>query len=106
MFSALNITPLLFTIFTGFGVVVHDTQIDHAAVTAITSVGAVVVAAHSTLNVLPDLRPTDQHTHAESVKVTQTLRTLNGLEPRLQTRFNEEKKYIGPKKLIFNTSTA
>jgi len=103
-----NIIPLIFTLFTGFGVVVHDTKLDHAATTALSSLSA---GNHSTgaVNGLltshaPDLRSSD-HTHTETINIAKALKVATNLEPHMQTRMNEEKKHISPKKLPFNTSS-
>src|SRR3546814_8642700 len=100
MFSTtLNSLPILLTLVTGFGVMIHDTQLDHATVTALTATSA--AAAHSgatSLSGAPDMRLSDQHVHTETIHLNQTHRATN-TDPRLQTRDTDIKKYLSTKKL-------
>jgi hypothetical protein len=107
MFSTFNLIPLVFTLFTGFGVVVHDTQIDHAALNAISAIGAtsaVVLISTGPITNQAELRLGDQHIHTENVSISQVFRNMNSQQPRLQTKLSEDRKYIIPKKLAFSAS--
>lgn len=96
--NIINVLPIALTLITGFGVMIHDTKLDHATVTAMSSQAGSVHATGS-LNNAPDIRSND-HTHAESVRI----HSLGHQEPRLQTRDTDTKKFVNTKKLAFSTS--
>ena len=98
---AATIKPLalIFTLATGIGVLVHDTHIDKASVVAMSAPAAIVTTyglAH-----VADFKGNDPHTHTETA--TENLKRMVTAQPRLHTRFADEKKYLTPKKTILNT---
>jgi len=94
MFSTtLNLFPVIFTVITGVGVMMHDTQLDHAAVTAMSSASS--SAAHAAApSGSPDVRGAE-HIHTDNVRLSQTLKQNEA--PKLQTRHTDVKKYLGSK---------
>lgn len=98
--TTLNTLPLLLTLMTGFGVVIHDMKIDHAAVTAMSASAA--VAAHGSLSGVPDMRSND-HVHTESIRLAH-MHKVNNPDPRLQTRDTDIRKYLATKKLAVHAS--
>ncbi|MBC7869019.1 hypothetical protein H7X69_02485 [Candidatus Saccharibacteria bacterium] len=90
----INPLSLLLTLSTAFGVLVHDTQLDTAAKTALT-VPIAIVAYGGTDMVM---KMNDQHIHNERVSLSQSLGQLKGEQPRTQTRGGDDKKYFVQKK--------
>lgn len=88
----INPLPLLLTLSTSFGVLLHDTQIDRATTTALTL--PAIVASYGAADIA--LKLNDPHTHAERVHI-------NASEPRVRARSNDDKKYIFSKKLRVNS---
>lgn len=90
----INPLPLIFTISTVFGVLVHDTQLDTAAMTALTVAVPIVGYVGSGVS----LKLNDPHIHNESISVAQGVRELKDDNPRTQTRGGDDKKYVIQKK--------
>jgi len=90
----INPLPLLLTISTVFGVLVHDTQLDMAAMTALTVAVPIVGYVGNGVS----LKLNDPHIHNESVSVSQSVRDLKDNTPRTQTRGGDDKKYVIQKK--------
>lgn len=84
--------PVIIALATGFGVLIHDTQIDKATATAI-AVPA-VLATYGAADIA--LKLSDPHTHAERVSVAAS-------NPRVQPRSGDDKKYISLKKFGANS---
>lgn len=98
--TILNLLPISLSFITGFGVMLHDTKLDQAALTAMSSHTS---STHSTspINSGPDVNmKSNDHTHAESVRIHH----LGSQEPRLQTRDSDLKKFVATKKLAANAS--
>lgn len=97
----LTVKPLiiLFTIATSIGVLVHDTHIDKASTVALTL--PVIAVGYGIANAV-DFKTNDPHTHTETV--TENLKRLVTAQPRLQTRFTDEKSYLSNKKLPISTT--
>jgi hypothetical protein len=89
----INLAPLVLSLFTGVGVLFHDTHLDRALITA--PVSGYVASNEASLR-------GDDHVHTETV--TENLGHLNSAQPRLQTRFTDEKKYLTPRKASLNTT--
>lgn len=88
--TIINLLSLTFCLGTASSVVIHDTNIDKAMLTAVTSRTQVVDA--------PVMRPgNDPHTHSERVSLHQAIRDLNASQPRVQPRNQDEKHYIQSK---------
>lgn len=98
---ALSIKPIvvLFTLLTGFSVLLHDTHVDKASVAAITVPTAMV--SYGIANTV-EIKTNDPHIHTE--KVTGNLRHLLTSQPKLQSRFTDEKKYLNPKKASLHST--
>jgi len=93
----MNLTSIAFTILAGFGVMVHDSHIDKAALSALKPPSAVMGAsAHSA-----ELR-TSEHIHTESA--SERLSRVANTDPKTPARNGEDKKYIGIKKLMINSA--
>jgi len=87
----INPLPYLFIAATAFGVVMHDTQVDHA-----TSV-AIMTPSHST-NYAADSIKSSDHTHVERVSMSsQGNSTHHENVPKTQPR-NDHNKYAQVKK--------
>jgi hypothetical protein len=97
-FTLIKPLPLAITFATLFGVLIHDTQMDKAAITAIV-VPSAVIAGIGFADAA--LKLNDQHVHTEKVHVFDTLKTA---QPRMQTRFNEDKKYLSSKRQSTNAT--
>lgn len=83
---ALNPLPILLTLMTSFGVLMHDTQIDHATATALTP--PAVYANFGIADVT--IRSNDPHIHPERVSMQGSPGQLRTGQPRLQTRDDED----------------
>jgi hypothetical protein len=92
MFSVLIINPLpiLLSLSTMFGILVHDTKIDQFTTSLLAT--PAIVATYDGVNSM--LKLGDQHTHIERVTVSQLTRSLALENPRLQPRGQEDKKYV------------
>ena len=89
----IKITPLFLSLITSFGLLLHDTHMDKTLASApVTG----YVASHETS------RRSEDHVHTETV--SENLHRLNSTQARLNTRFTDEKKYLTPKRLYFNTT--
>lgn len=90
----INPIPLLFTLATTFGVLVHDTQLDRAATVALA-----VPAAIASYAAVDQMNKNDQsHTHVERVS-HQSMVGLRAMVPRLQPR-DDDRRYLQNKKVI------
>ncbi|OYX36827.1 hypothetical protein B7Z00_04335 [Candidatus Saccharibacteria bacterium 32-50-10] len=76
------------TLATAFGVVVHDTQLDHAIKFAVLMPATVIAASGVDYGV----RPSDPHTHAEKVSAPKFSKAMRTPNPRVAPR-DDEKKY-------------
>ena len=101
MFPIINPTALAFTLFTTFGVLVHDTQLDRAALAAVVPV--VSFASFAAFDSV--MKSGDSHVHVERVHGPNTLATLRMSVPRIQPR-DEDRRYIQSKKVYFGTGGA
>lgn len=90
----INPIPLLLTLSTAFGVLMHDTQLDTAAKTALTTPVSIV----GFLGSEGSLKFNDPHVHNESSSMSQGVRDLKDVNPRTQTRGGDDKKYVIQKK--------
>lgn len=91
----INPLPLIFTLATTFGVLVHDTQLDRA-----TTVALAVPAAIASYAAVDQMNKNDQsHTHVERVS-HQNAMGLRMMVPRLQPR-DDDRRYLSNKKVYF-----
>lgn len=102
--SFINPTALIISAVTGVGVLVHDTKLDKATVTAL-SAPAIVAAGYGVAHAAAyEVRITsDAHVHVETV--SENLRRMAAEQPRHQTRTTEDKKYLGTKKASLNNTS-
>jgi len=93
--ALLNPMPLAFAIATTFGVLMHDTKIDHAAKIAISTPAPFAEYSGSETTA----KSSDQsHVHVEKVSIGQ-LNAARTANPRTQVR-DDDHKYVQPKRLI------
>jgi len=92
MFSNLiNPLAILVSLSTASGVLVHDTHIDTAAVTAL-SLPAIMASYDNTAKVAGF--GGEAHTHVERSSFSQTVHAFNSHTPGLQPRAHEDKKHL------------
>lgn len=98
MFSPLilNPLPILLSLSTMFGVLVHDTKVDQFT-TSLLAVPTIVVTYDGVNNVL---KQSDSHTHTERMVLSQLTRSLALENPRMQPRGYEDKKYVLQRNVI------
>ncbi|MFZ2125991.1 MAG: hypothetical protein WAV04_00565 [Candidatus Microsaccharimonas sp.] len=94
----INPLALLFTVTTTFGVLVHDTQLDRAALAAVVPVSFASFAAIDSV-----LKSGESHVHVERVHGPNTLATLRSTVPRVQPR-DDDRRYIQSKKVYLGTA--
>jgi hypothetical protein len=96
MFSYLIINPLpiLLSLSTMFGVLVHDTKVDQFTTVMLTA--PAIVASYEGFHSM--LSKTD-HTHTERTSISELGRSLAYQNPRTQIR-NDEKKHILQKNVM------
>lgn len=88
--TILNFLALTLRLGTASSVLVHDTNIDKAMITAL------AVQAPTTSNG-PAKPGNDPHTHSERASLYQAIRSLNSSQPRTQPRGQEDRKYVQAK---------
>lgn len=93
--TLINPLPLIFTIATGFGVVVHDMQIDRA-----TTVALALPSALATFAVVDSLSKSGEHVHVERATTANHLAALQAAVPRMQPR-DDDRRYVQAKKVYF-----
>lgn len=90
--------PIVISLTAVFGVFVHDTQINKALITAVSS-----PAVSSDYRSEPLKLPTvEQHIHSESTSFTGTS-SLNSQQPATQPRNLDDKKYVAGRRLMGNS---
>lgn len=88
---AINPLPVLLTLTTTFGVLVHDTQIDQATTVALAL--PAIVASYGAADI--SLKLNDPHTHVKRV-------SFASRQQSTQPRNSDDKKYIVAKKYSSN----
>lgn len=94
----INPIPLLLTLSAAFGVLIHDTQVDRAASTILSTPSAIVSSGEQGIF----SRMNDLHVHSERVSVSQDVDELKTSQPRVQPRDGDDKKYVVQKKSSLN----
>lgn len=94
----INPLPLLLTLTTTFGVLVHDTQIDRATSTALALPVAIATLGAAEIS----LKAGEAHVHAERFSFAKNIEQLRFSQPRIQVRSEDEKKYVSVKKFTSN----
>ncbi len=92
----INLSPLIFTLATAFGVVVHDMHIDRAAA-AVVALPA-IVASYGAYDAIDSLLKASNHTQIERAVFPKQLTALSSSIPRVQPR-DDDRRYIQNKKL-------
>lgn len=88
--TIINLLSLTFCLSTAGSIIVHDTNVDKALITGVTSRAATIE------NVVA--RPgNDPHTHSERASLYQAVRDLHSSQPRVRPRNQEDKSYIRAK---------
>ncbi len=87
--TILNFLALTLSLGTASSVLVHDTNIDKAMVTALAAQTASITG--------PAKLGNDPHTHSERGSLYQAIRSLNSSQPRTQPRGQEDRKYVQAK---------
>lgn len=95
----INPIPLIITLSTAFGVLIHDTQIDKATSTALTM--PALIAAYGAADIA--LKLNDPHVHNERASLSEGVRDLKASQPRVQPRNGDDKKYVTQKKSAVTT---
>lgn len=92
------LTPLsvFLSLSTATGVLVHDTRVDKAAMTALSAPS--VMASGQADSKLVNMSG-DAHTHTERHSLSQAVRDLKADNPRVHPRANADKKYLSQKNL-------
>jgi len=100
--TTFNLLPIVVSMLTGAGILLHDTEIDHATEIASTNSH---VASHDGSFDNPAARLNDQtaHTHNEAIRYSESVRKMGNIQPRLNTRDTDIKKFM-EKKLAFNST--
>lgn len=96
MLPFINPAPLLFTLATMFGVVVHDTHIDRATTIAV-AIPAIVASAGA----LDKVINASDHTHVERVAFSKHNAPLRAALPKVQPR-DDDRRYIVQKKVFLS----
>ena len=97
----MNPLPLALIFTTAFGVLMHDTQLDQAAATALAP--PVMLATYAAADVAS--KSGGDHTHVEKVSVHSQLGALRANVPRIQPR-DDDRRYIQTKKVIYSGGDA
>lgn len=79
---------------TATGVLLHDTRLDRATLTALAIPSAIVAyqASGKLVNISPDLHP-----HPEHHQLSQAVKNLKGATPKTTPRSPSDKKYVSQK---------
>lgn len=93
-----QLLPLLITLTTGTGVLLHDSRFDRATALAV----PIPFSTEDVSDLAMMLR--DQHVHTERVSVGAAAQGLSIADPSIGPRTSDDKKYITSKKLTINSS--
>jgi len=99
MLPTINTIPLVFTLLTAFGVMVHDTKIDSATSLALTA--PIALVTYASVDAL--MKSGDSHVHVEKISGPKQLSNLKVTTPRIQPR-DDDRRYIQTKKVFFGGS--
>lgn len=95
---AFNPFPAAIAIMAAFGVFMHDTQLDTAIVTAVSTIPAIMAS-----NGEVQIKTPDPHIHAERHTFALSGRHLRTNQPAIQPRNENDKKYVIQKRLWGNS---
>jgi len=101
--ATFNTLPIIISMLTGVGIMLHDTQIDHATALAADNGH---VSSHSGSYDNPVARLNDQtaHAHNEAIRYSESVRKFGNIEPRLNTRDTDIKKFMEKKLAIASSA--
>ncbi len=91
----IKLLPVLLSLLTGFGILLHDTRLNKAFEAL---PGSSYVNSQSTLR-----GSGNDHIHTETVG--ESLQRASAAQPLLQSRFTDEKKYLTPRRVFLNTTS-
>lgn len=89
----LNPLPVLISLTAAFSVLVHDSQIDFAAMTALAVPAAIITTDVAGLN----LAEAGMHVHSERTSSSRTVRSTQAATP---PRNENDKKYVAVRRLL------
>jgi hypothetical protein len=100
---SLLVTPLsiFLSLSTATGVLIHDTRIDKATLTVLSSP---VIGVTSEANIKLVNHATDSHTHVERHTLSSALHMLRSDNPKASPRTDEEKHHAAQKHLGFGNN--
>lgn len=100
MFQLIQPFIMLMSVSTATGVLMHDTHLDKAAVTAMyqqsSSASTSTVTHHE---IAPKSPVPELHAHAERGSLSQAVRDMKASNPRVQPRNHEDKKHLLQKRV-------
>jgi len=94
----INPFPVLLTFSAMFGVLVHDSRIDHAI--SVVAVPSMISGYNENES---SLKLSDLHIHAERVSFSRSVGSVNSAEPTMRPRDEDDNKYVVQKKPSANT---
>lgn len=97
MLQALHRFPILLTLYAGFGVLVHDTQLDSATLAAIKN-PIYGDQAKVSSDGLSNLTARTPHVHAEGVSIKESVRNSRTQQPAIHPRNEAEKKVVAQRR--------
>lgn len=95
--KTLHISTILLALATAFGVVLHDTQSDHATSLAL---GVPVMIGTAQALSGAGVKQSDPHVHVERTSVGNALATMRAHAARLPSRGDSDRKYALGKKVM------
>lgn len=95
--TSITILSAVISLLTGASVLFHDSEFDRATLRAIDNPKVAV------LQQLSEPYRSNEHSHEESS--AEALNSATSIQPSLQTRLAEGKRYLNPKKIYVNTTT-
>lgn len=96
-FQPIKLAPIILTAMVVFGIFLHDTTVDKAALVAL-PIAAATLSAGLGIN-------EQQHTHVEEVSIGQTLNQLNAAQPRLIKRNDFEDNHRHQKGMMLDDNS-
>lgn len=103
MIQIINPLALLFTLTTTFGVLIHDTQLDRAAVAYVVPV---IFAGYALVDTSMKVADGNSHVHVERVHGPKGFAsTIRSTLPRIQPR-DDDRRHIQSKKIFYSGGNA
>jgi len=98
MLATLKQAPIIFTLFTAAGVLMHDMHIDKAATLAVT-----LPAVIATAGAAEHLLASSQHTHSETTSFPRFSAAYRSSLPTVKPPRDDERHHIQDKKLQYTS---